>query len=61
MSWQRLILEKEPPTILRWPQKYSQVTGKTIKGRNPKVQFFFEHPVVNEEFQFLECEVYLMS
>ena len=46
MTWQLLILEKEPPIILRWPQKCSQVTGKTIKGRNPKVQFFWGHPVV---------------
>ena len=42
MTWQLLILEKEPPIILRWPQKCSQVTGKTIKGRNPKVQFFWD-------------------
>ena len=28
-----MIFEKEPPIILRWPQKCSQVTGKTIKGR----------------------------
>ena len=45
MTWQLLILEKEPPIILRWPQKCSQVTGKNIKGRNPKVQFFLGHPV----------------
>ena len=42
MTWQLLILEKEPPMILRLPQKCSQVTGKTIKGRNLKVQFFLD-------------------
>ena len=46
MSWQLLTLEKEPPIILRWPQKCSQVTGKNIKGRNPKVQFFFGTPCI---------------
>ena len=45
MTWQLLILEKEPLIIIRWPQKCSQVTGKNIKGRNPKVQFFGGHPV----------------
>ena len=39
MTWQLLILEKEPPIILRWPQKCSQVTGKTLKGRNTRVIF----------------------
>ena len=34
-------------TILIWPLKCSQETGKTIKGRNPKVQFFLGHPVCN--------------
>ena len=42
MTWQLLIIEKKPPIILRWPQKCSQVTGKNIKGRNPKVQFFWD-------------------
>ena len=45
MTWQLLILEKDPPIILKWPQKCSQVTGKTIKGRNLKVQFLLGHPV----------------
>ena len=40
MTWQLLILEQELLIILRWPLKCSQVTGKNIKGRNPKVQFF---------------------
>ena len=42
MTWQLLILEKEPPIILRWPQKCSRVTGKTIKGRNPSIQFYWD-------------------
>ena len=54
MTWQLLILEKEPPIILRWPKKCSQVTGKTIKGRNPKVQFFLGHPVVQSYSKYLE-------
>ena len=39
MTWQLLILEKEPLIILRWPQKCSQVTGKTLKSRNARVIF----------------------
>ena len=42
---------EEPPTILKWPLKCSQGTGKTIQVRNPREQFFLGHPVATIQTQ----------